>query len=231
MADQSFETILDGVVARHQDKSWRSVLSRASGGVMSAVGLRRGPKIAESVAGSAAARAAYDEGLDLKDEDEDDFSDFDAPSGQAADVPQPKAARTAERPRQPEPPRPRDVPKSQARPDTRRSPDPSGTAQSGRSASGSANEVRAAYAKAGDEAPPPPTPGAPSIDPLDVQRDLNILTATSVKDLLDARRNFARANHPDRMPILYRPQATIRMQIANRLVDDAIARMSGQGRR
>lgn len=229
MADQSFETILDGVVARHQDKSWRSVLSRASGGVMSAVGLRRGPKIAESVAGSAAARAAYDEGLDL--DDEDDFSDFDAPSGQAADVPQPKAARTAKRPRQPEPPQASETRRSEARPDTRRSPGPSGTAQSGRSASGSASEVRAAYAKAGDEAPPPPTPGAPSIDPLDVQRDLNILTATSVKELLDARRNFARANHPDRMPILYRPQATIRMQIANRLVDDAIARMSGQGRR
>ncbi|MBP0616566.1 hypothetical protein [Jiella mangrovi] len=198
MVDQSFETILEGVAARHEDKSWRSVLNRASNGMMSVIGMRKGPKIAETVSRTATARAAYEEDFD----DEEDFSEFDPPKPEAA----------------------------QAR-DTRQETEPPKAAHSaepGKGRQGSAAQAEAAYAKAVEDAP---APGAPTTDPYEIARELNILTASSVKDLLDARRNFARKNHPDRMPILYRPQANTRMQIANRLIDDAIAKMSGQGRR
>ena len=198
MVDQSFEAILEGVVAKHEDRGWRTVFGRASSGMMSVIGIRRGPKMAGSVASAAAARAAYE---DLPDED--DFSDFDPPEPASAKAPEP--------PRWP----------------AGRTPD----SKPSESTQGSAAEAKAAYAKDRDDAPPPPPPGAPSTDPYEIARELNILTASSVKDLLDARRNFARKNHPDRMPMLYRAQATIRMQVANRLVDDAVARMSGQGRR
>ena len=143
----------------------------------------------------------------------------------------PASAKSSEPPRRPQPERPasRDgagEPPRQARAGGR-APDPGPS----ESTKGSAAEAKAAYAKDREDAPPPPPPGAPSTDPYEIARELNILTASSVKDLLDARRNFARKNHPDRMPMLYRAQATIRMQVANRLVDDAVARMSGQGRR
>ena len=188
MVEQSFEAILSGVAAKHEDKSWRSVLNRASGGMMSAIGMRRGPKLAPSSTPASVARAAYEDELG-----EEDFSDFDEP--EAREGPEPRKAEQA------------------------RSEEPAKTA------SGVAAKVEAAYAKdRQDEAPA----GAPSIDPGDIARELNIGAATCLKDLLDARRTFARANHPDRMAMAYRTQSTIRMQVANRLVDDAIAKMSGQ---
>ncbi|MEX6508120.1 hypothetical protein [Jiella sp. M17.18] len=74
-------------------------------------------------------------------------------------------------------------------------------------------------------AEPPAPPAPPSIDPRDIRRDLGLANALTPKDLMLCRRAFARANHPDCAPLAFREQANIRMQIANRLVDEALARL------
>lgn len=175
MVDQTFEAILEGVAARHEDKSWRSVFNRASDGVMSAFGMGRGPKIAESRARTQAARAAYEE---LDDEGEE-----------AA----PNSARAAED--LGEGSRPQGARASQA--ETRRAASPRG-----------------------------PSVAAPSTDPRMIARELKLQTARSIADLKELRRNFARTNHPDRVAIAFKTEANVRMQIANRLIDEAIARAS-----
>ncbi len=214
MVDQSFDRILEAVAARHQDKGWRTVLGRASSGVMSAIGMRRGPRIAESVERTAAARAAYEEALEAEDLDTFDTAEPE---------------RRPERPSSPGPERaaqPGAAEKTSEREDAfaerPRASEPRG------SANGSAAEAGAAYASTLKDGP---KPGAPSTDPYDVAMELNILALRNVKDLMEARRVFARTNHPDRVAIGFRAEATIRMQIANRLVDDAVAKMSGQSRR
>ncbi|MCE7029771.1 hypothetical protein [Jiella avicenniae] len=216
MVDQSFDRILEGVAARHEGKGWRSVFGRASDGVMSVIGIRRGPKIAESVERTAAARAAYEEALEAED-----FSEFDEPEPVKPAEPPRAASQRAEK--RPEPPQ--DFEARHPGDRTRRTPEP--TPPGGNRGTGSATEAGAAYARTVREA----QPGAPSTDPYDIAMELDILSLASVKDLLEARRNFARTNHPDRVAIGFRSEATTRMQIANRLVDDAVARMSGQARR
>lgn len=221
MVDQSFDTILESVAARHQDKGWRTVLGRASSGVMSAIGMRRGPRIAESVERTAAARAAYEEALEAED-----LATFDEPEPARAAEPARASARRPEGPSEP-----RKTSDDKASAGAARAPHSSSSARPAEPAAagnGSAREVGAAYAKAVQDGP---QPGAPSTHPYDVAMELNLLALRSVKDLLEARRTFARANHPDRVALAFRNEATTRMQIANRLVDDAVARMSGQGRR
>ncbi|MBO0661073.1 hypothetical protein LQ948_00675 [Jiella sp. MQZ9-1] len=197
MVDQNFEAVLEGIAAKHEDKSWRSVLDRASSGMMSAIGMRRGPKIAESVARTAAAKAAYDE-------DRDDLDGVDQPEPPAAKAAEPQAAPAASEP----PTKPPKAPE-RARPSI---------------AEMAAAPRRRPVAAEAEEGPP-------STNPLEIAAELKLIEATSIKDLLDIRRSFARINHPDRMPPAFAVQATIRMQIANRLIDDAIAKMSGQGAR
>ena len=48
----------------------------------------------------------------------------------------------------------------------------------------------------------------------------------SVDDLLARRRSFARDNHPDRAPEDLRINATLRMKIANMLIDETIRRIN-----
>lgn len=67
-----------------------------------------------------------------------------------------------------------------------------------------------------------PLPTPPSTDPADIARDLAIRPGLAPAQLKILRRIFAGANHPDRMPAAFREQATIRMQVANRLVDEAL---------
>ncbi|MBB4002541.1 hypothetical protein [Aurantimonas endophytica] len=67
---------------------------------------------------------------------------------------------------------------------------------------------------------PPPVP--PSIDPADIARDLAIRPGLAPAQLKRLRRAFAGANHPDVIPTVFRKQATIRMQVANRLIDEAL---------
>ncbi|MCQ0989128.1 hypothetical protein [Jiella marina] len=175
MVDQTFEAVLEGVAARHEDKSWRSVLNRASDGMMSAFGMGRGPKIAETRAHTQAARAAYEE--------------FDDEGEEAI---QPDAKQTA---------------RQNERVDPRRTA--SGEAQSRRAGS-----------------QPGPAMVAPSTDPRMIARELKLHTARSLAELKELRRSFARANHPDRVAIAFRTEANVRMQIANRLIDEAMARAS-----
>lgn len=63
------------------------------------------------------------------------------------------------------------------------------------------------------------------LTPQDVAEDLGLNGATSADLLHAARRNFARRNHPDLVADRYREQATLRMKIANLLVDEALKRL------
>jgi hypothetical protein len=61
----------------------------------------------------------------------------------------------------------------------------------------------------------------PSVEPFDIAQELR-LTGRETPDALDRiRREFAFANHPDRVSEDLRDRAIIRMQIANRMIDDA----------
>ena len=67
----------------------------------------------------------------------------------------------------------------------------------------------------------PPVPEPPSIAPFDIGRELR-LTGRERPEILDRiRREFAFANHPDRVAEDMRERAIVRMQIANRMIDDA----------
>lgn len=86
-------------------------------------------------------------------------------------------------------------------------------------------------------APPPPSPepAKPERPPMppylkrlkeaEIAEDLGIAAGDDVQRLADRRRGFALLNHPDRVPQDYRAQATVRMTIANALIDDALERL------
>lgn len=63
----------------------------------------------------------------------------------------------------------------------------------------------------------------PSTKPDDIARELAIGAGQTVEDLLGLRRRFAFSNHPDRVAAALREIATIRMSIANTLIDRALA--------
>ena len=69
----------------------------------------------------------------------------------------------------------------------------------------------------------------PSTDPEAIGRELDLARARSAKDVMQCRRAFARTNHPDLAPPQFREQANLRMQIANRLTDEALARLAQAG--
>ena len=78
-------------------------------------------------------------------------------------------------------------------------------------------------------APPEPPPAPPHllrIAPEEVAEDLALNGKESVDDLLARRRSFARDNHPDRAPEDLRANATLRMKIANMLIDETIRRLN-----
>lgn len=67
----------------------------------------------------------------------------------------------------------------------------------------------------------------PSIEPDDIARELGLDGPPATpRDLDRVRREFAFANHPDRVDAALRERAMIRMQIANRLIDEAKARQA-----
>lgn len=72
----------------------------------------------------------------------------------------------------------------------------------------------------GEDTPPPPT----TMDPDEIARELGLSGARTADDLHRARRRFALGNHPDRLDPGLREVATRRMMIANRLLDEALAR-------
>ncbi|AKH99388.1 hypothetical protein IMCC20628_00664 [Hoeflea sp. IMCC20628] len=86
----------------------------------------------------------------------------------------------------------------------------------------------AASAYNDDVLAPPPKPAFDAsqfkrLSPEDVAKDIQLLPSDNPTELHLKRRNFARLNHPDRVPEEWRDAATTRMKIANRLIDDALA--------
>ena len=62
------------------------------------------------------------------------------------------------------------------------------------------------------------------LTPQEIAEDLRLSEASSVETLQRLRRQFARQNHPDMVDEEWREQATLRMKIANLLVDEALLR-------
>ncbi|MBB3423776.1 hypothetical protein ACK83U_10565 [Rhizobium sp. WW22] len=59
----------------------------------------------------------------------------------------------------------------------------------------------------------------------EVATELAITSDLTREALQEKRRSFAKANHPDSVAALFREQATIRMTLANQLIDEAIRRL------
>lgn len=74
----------------------------------------------------------------------------------------------------------------------------------------------------------PPAPEPPAwLDRLsehEVIDDLGLAPGMTKSEIREKRRAFARGNHPDRVTEQFREAATIRMTIANRLVEAALRR-------
>lgn len=71
-----------------------------------------------------------------------------------------------------------------------------------------------------------PRPHLLRTTPEEVADDLALNGKEDVDDLLARRRSFARDNHPDRAPEELRSNATLRMKIANMLIDETIRRIT-----
>lgn len=89
--------------------------------------------------------------------------------------------------------------------------------------------ARDEYAEAGsplaDTVAEPVAEEAPplSVEPDDIARELGLRGRLKARDLDRLRRDFAARNHPDRVPPHLRDNAMTRMQVANRLIDEAKA--------
>lgn len=68
----------------------------------------------------------------------------------------------------------------------------------------------------------------PSVDPDDIARELCIARIDVGHELDRVRRDFAFANHPDRVDDWMRETAATRMQIANQLIDEAKRKLAGR---
>jgi hypothetical protein len=75
------------------------------------------------------------------------------------------------------------------------------------------------------EPPPAQPPHLMRTAPAEIAEDLALTGKEGVDDLLARRRSFARENHPDRAPEDLRANATLRMKIANMLIDETIRRL------
>ncbi len=76
------------------------------------------------------------------------------------------------------------------------------------------------------EAPPAPPPHLLRTTPEQVAADLALTGREDIDALTARRRSFARENHPDRAPAELRGNATLRMKIANMLIDETIRRIN-----
>lgn len=62
--------------------------------------------------------------------------------------------------------------------------------------------------------------------PADIAAELSITAADTIHSLGEKRRAFAKGNHPDRIALQFRENATRRMTLANLLIDEAVRRLS-----
>lgn len=89
-------------------------------------------------------------------------------------------------------------------------------------------EAKAGGAEAGasagtaNRAKPAATPPRKKSEAESVAEELNLEAARTIADIRRARRKFALHNHPDRVPLANRDEATRRMTIANALIDRAL---------
>lgn len=65
-----------------------------------------------------------------------------------------------------------------------------------------------------------------STDPADIAYELGLSDVVSLEELSVLRRRFAMLNHPDRVAPDQRARATVRMTIANAMIDKAVLRFS-----
>jgi hypothetical protein len=76
---------------------------------------------------------------------------------------------------------------------------------------------------------PQPKPVMPEhlrrISPEQIAADLALTDMETQQTLADKRRHFASENHPDRFDPDYRANATLRMKVANMLIDEAQRRL------
>ncbi|UUP19261.1 hypothetical protein NTH_03756 [Nitratireductor thuwali] len=84
-----------------------------------------------------------------------------------------------------------------------------------------AAEYRANASEKAVGSPAAETAAAPSVDPDEIARELDLARRAASTDLDRLRREFAFRNHPDRVPEHLRARAMIRMQVANTLIDEA----------
>jgi hypothetical protein len=78
------------------------------------------------------------------------------------------------------------------------------------------------YKEREEAAVPAPPPRLRSVDPDEIARELDLASCADTAALKQSRRTFAAANHPDRVDPRLRENATTRMMIANRLIDQEI---------
>ena len=81
-----------------------------------------------------------------------------------------------------------------------------------------------------DYAPPPKLEEPPvwldRLSDAEISEDLALDQCRGVSEIRERRRDFALANHPDRVGADYRNAATRRMMVANQLIDAALARLA-----
>ncbi|MDQ0321333.1 hypothetical protein QO002_003471 [Pararhizobium capsulatum DSM 1112] len=86
---------------------------------------------------------------------------------------------------------------------------------------------------AGEEMLQPPKPKPKPVIPDHLRRtnpdmiaaDLGLGDNETTLSLTEKRRRFAAENHPDRYPLDFRAHATLRMKVANMLIDEALRRL------
>jgi hypothetical protein len=97
------------------------------------------------------------------------------------------------------------------------------------SGAGLAVEFAAILADADLSCPGNDSAALPSVDPDTIAAELGLDRPNA--DLKRLRRDFAFANHPDRVSPHLRQRAAVRMQIANMLIDEARRKASAVGKR
>lgn len=91
-------------------------------------------------------------------------------------------------------------------------------------ASAARSAVERAYFDASFVEPPPAEPMPEFLNRIslaEVADELHLGERETLATLAAKRRIFAAANHPDRLPLDFRANATVRMKLANMLIDEA----------
>lgn len=98
--------------------------------------------------------------------------------------------------------------------------------------SGGSERLQDAYFAFSDDDPPAPSEHENDfaarftrLTPQEIAEDMGLTSRADAAQLHALRRDFARTNHPDRVPDVWREAATMRMKIANLLVDEALKRV------